>query len=1141
MVNNNQRFKKTKIALAVVLTMGLTACGVDGDEGSVSNTVSQSETEATQNVVADQKLTGTVTGAVFDTNGNPIVGAMVYLGTQQTTTSAGGIYVFNDVAVVNVVGVNSETNTVNEDNLAASLPVTIVVDGYLGGTVYVSPQAQVNNTGDGSATTVQTFVEGFTADAGTAVLPALTAKITGRLNDCAIDTDGDGFHEDPAVGVEVSFEVTDLSLSVTVDAPTVGSLLVLAVAEQFTATTDADGVFTAMVPADVTGNVLLEGWHLKAQADTNPVLSGFETEYDSVSTNIGTFEVCAVDLSSSEGNAAPMFASIDGATGESNAIFNDDNGQDTDGASGVDKASFATLGEGVVNDFVVRFTEALPNLTMDDTRLYLNGGVQSPASYTAELSATMDFITITFGEDLSAGDEVEIVIAQWLATDADGAAFEDNDSNSVHWDSAPVSTTRLTAYDSGNALYASARFVTFEKADPISEDASITLDGQVIDATADTDGGSSKLGMYSSAFADNQDGSAVIKQLNGQLETEARLAALAYALDDTVAVAVTVTHNEAFVTYSNASGDVEADVGVGIELSGTSGDFAVTGAVDGDVVEATATNAYGVELATSSVTLLDKIAPTTILQESYNITGAGAPKVLTGKLVVVDGDDAIVLGNGGENTGVLAATEAEVGNPLIFVQPRHLAGSNAGVTGAVRGTEFDGLTEDMTSRLDTGEVVVDGAPDAGDTMRVYDGRPIYDAGAYANWSAVAQDLGVAVSEDIAIVTDSTVTFGGTTAITAPKALLDVALNIDNQGLTDVDLVQISVADVVALANNDHNATLSFAGVIADTSDTANVADADSKAVVVFKDAFPPMVESARWDGTELTVVFNEAIETITDDTHRLVLINPVDDSKENIVLLSSADADTANAFVQSLDKTILTITTDSIISWVGDADVATEDEWMYDDDAAGDTGEEQHAILNWDEIEDANGNSWDQFNGGDADSGLDGDYTSNNDIQVNYERWEVNAPMFVAVNELGNLSVSFDLDANSFTAGIGDTTIVVEFTSTHALNLNDMFDGSIAGVVNANVDSVTGDVYSGAEVEAMLDYTFTSTATIDQSSSTATINGDRTVITFNLTLSAGGADTLDTIDLDSLTTTDTAVDEFGRTDTFGAITLPAAP
>ncbi|MCI2285021.1 carboxypeptidase-like regulatory domain-containing protein [Colwellia sp. MSW7] len=125
MVNKTQ-FYKTKVALAVVLSLGLAACGdSDGDEGSTST--SNTTVDAPQNSTSEQHgLTGTISGKVQDTNGRAVVGAMVYFMGQETTTDAGGNYVFADVLVTNLNG-NNDNGTGNEvDEIPSALTVTIM-------------------------------------------------------------------------------------------------------------------------------------------------------------------------------------------------------------------------------------------------------------------------------------------------------------------------------------------------------------------------------------------------------------------------------------------------------------------------------------------------------------------------------------------------------------------------------------------------------------------------------------------------------------------------------------------------------------------------------------------------------------------------------------------------------------------------------------------------------------------------------------------------------------------------------------------------------------------------------------------------------------------------------------------------------
>ena len=131
MVNKTQ-FYKTKVALAVVLSLGLAACGdSDGDAGSTS--VSESVVEGNGgNTVEQAQGTGSVQGTVLDTNGLPVMGATVSLAGQSVVTDASGYYYFTDVPVSGVSGANDS---------ATATPYTVTItapEGYAGATVSVT-------------------------------------------------------------------------------------------------------------------------------------------------------------------------------------------------------------------------------------------------------------------------------------------------------------------------------------------------------------------------------------------------------------------------------------------------------------------------------------------------------------------------------------------------------------------------------------------------------------------------------------------------------------------------------------------------------------------------------------------------------------------------------------------------------------------------------------------------------------------------------------------------------------------------------------------------------------------------------------------------------------------------------------------
>ena len=88
-----------KAALIGAITIPMVGC----DDAETYN--QQQYVEAESNFVQQQRqqLVGNVQGVVLDSNGNPLEGANVSIGTQTTTTDALGYYAFSDVAAVNVV------------------------------------------------------------------------------------------------------------------------------------------------------------------------------------------------------------------------------------------------------------------------------------------------------------------------------------------------------------------------------------------------------------------------------------------------------------------------------------------------------------------------------------------------------------------------------------------------------------------------------------------------------------------------------------------------------------------------------------------------------------------------------------------------------------------------------------------------------------------------------------------------------------------------------------------------------------------------------------------------------------------------------------------------------------------------------
>ena len=265
--------------LIATAAVGLVA-GCGGDDNVRSTSTTAGGTDSVSQPV------GNVVGNIQSTNGEPIEGATVSVGSRSATTGPGGDFEITDVPVTNTVGTVTNPGAVGNQ----FVPVSVVPpEGgdvtYAGATATVNPQAQIFNdtpivSAPSGATT--TFVDGYTASVGTIRLPALTTRVTGTLlssatglgvpntsvtldfADIAVDNDandGDG-NLTPADGTEVSYSVPLVSTQTDAD----GNFEFLSVAD------DACFVFRASnftMPVLVNGQAGIGGCDVPA--DGNPI------------------------------------------------------------------------------------------------------------------------------------------------------------------------------------------------------------------------------------------------------------------------------------------------------------------------------------------------------------------------------------------------------------------------------------------------------------------------------------------------------------------------------------------------------------------------------------------------------------------------------------------------------------------------------------------------------------------------------------------------------------------------------------------------------------------------------------------------------------------------------------------------------
>jgi hypothetical protein len=996
----------------------------------------------------------------------------------------------------------------------------------------------------------------------------LSAKITGYLTDCRVTT-----YDKVLENVVVAADILNLGTTAT-ETATPGATFELSVPNIAT-TTDVDGMWTLTLPADSVSNILTDGWGLDSDgvapvdaADSDGfssnqvIIAGQTSDNEQVTQSVGIIGVCPFQTPDTDvPNTPPQVTSVSDYYGADQLVDGPDAGTvaddnyythaDPDANATVDDSDtdltttdrhYGILKEGVVNDFTINFSEALVDLNEADLVVTLNNEAM-PEGTVIVLADDKTSATVTFPEDLEPEDLVDFYLPQWQAVDADGDGVVSEGEDYIDLGLSLDGTTKV-------GTYVRVSFCIFSR--PDHEEASILIGPQIIDADADEDATFAALADYSSSFADNIDGTTALEQLNGQAETAGRLDALAEEIllttDAGTGTEITVDVNDARIEFSDKAGSVTvvASTGTPGALTGTSGVFEVADTVDGATVTATASNIFGVVQGTASVvTVTDQIAPTTVLQENYGITAALAPKAGI-PMVTSSSTTGVTFGNGGEATDGIAAVAGTVGNPIIYVQPRHLVARGSDLTTFTeRGNEFDALNEDMDDRLATGETT--------DVIGIFADRPAYDRQAFAAWDAQSQRIGVSISEEFSVISGAVMgTADISTAITNPTALNGVSIDVDNNNLAaDVDLAAINVADVVNLANVDHGGVLSFANVIQDTAGTPNVAlpgqgsAGGANAQVVFQDAFPAMVESAEWDGTNFTIVFNEgvAVPTGTDtlDLHVVDARDATGATKTAITLDAGETDDTVEGYFEYNASTftlVVNVSTGVEALFAGSS--TADEEYFYADDIAGSSSEEQHAVLNWDSLEDLNGNSWLEFNGGVLANGLEAGDT---DLTDN-ARYEVNAPVFLAVNTLGQLDVDLDFDNTTYNKRTinaiadSDDAVTLLLTSTYPLDLDATFnagaDASITNLTNAGVAGTTnGLILSGAAIDFLL---VEGDFTIDTAASTGLVSKDRMTISFNIVVqnAATGAATDYIEAADTVTINNTALDVANQaTDTLG--------
>jgi len=229
---------------------------------------------------------------------------------------------------------------------------------------------------------------------------------------------------------------------------------------------------------------------------------------------------------------------------------------------------------------------------------------------------------------------------------------------------------------------------------------------------------------------------------------------------------------------------------------------------------------------------------------------------------------------------------------------------------------------------------------------------------------------------------------------------------------------------------------------------------------VISDAMPPMVEMAVYNGSNLTITFNEAVMLNPTGTTTVVTLGG------NAIGMSEDSKAVHNA--KATDKNILVIpfTSDNVADMREVSRTSVFSLGEYDeaglDSAAADAGD--HATLDFSNVQDLFGNSWAK------------------------DSANLTAPTFAAYDSLGQIvgtpSPSVLTENTAFAS-----SVTITYTFTHAMDINAML-GEGFGVIDENTN------ISGTQVSNIM--TLSGVANIDTTLTSATINAAGTVLTVRL-------------------------------------------
>ena len=910
------------VAAAAVLVTSFTGCNntttrstTDVDSNDTSISTSTSTTSGISNHI--NTPTGTVTGSVVDTNGIPLAGVKVFVAGQEARTDAGGVYTVSDVAVTNTRGTNNK-------EITSTLPITIAaptINGkdYLGATVTVTPQAQQISSGDSDTAMTTTnsspntnFIDGYLVSAGTVTLPKLNGKVKGVFENAA--------NGERLKGIRICLDLNQDSLSLGLgnnNALQTSGTVHYATPSFCTFTTEGGKFEISDVASDISLRYQVANWTVSDQQGFGS--GATVTVRDTVVTNIGELSGTHIVVSD---NINPRVVSITGQI---------------DGS-----VSRVMLEDDIRNNFVVNFSEILAFAVdfpdNDFTKSVIvkagpRGALRDINVTKIDIGANKRSIIITLASDLKKGEDLDINLLITDFKDTAGNFLALNPAAAVNYDVPRTQIVRLQAqiFQDLNT-----------KAPAVTDKGQLTEDTR-FETIDDNDAGIlSTIPAFNDVYDANQNN--IISQLNARgsavrLQKLGRIAVNTLTvLEDEARIIFTPSEASRYrISYTsvNGSNDITPKINptkiigatlmpltsvekyVEVVASSKAPIEMVIERVNslGDKIVITPLDDLGYAGTFKTITLTDKVEPTTVIQRAYNIAGA---RTTVGGIVS--------FGEGGELSKI---GEVSAGTPYLPITACLL--DNLTATGAVlngrNSPDYNYEKELFIFNKD-----IDNTDPAEKISNAYDST----AYPLMNTSRI---VGVAFSENISGTTISPKYNGTSGLLTKFEVNNDVSID-DNHinGVNNVDLIDMSVSNVITLATKDHNSIIDYAGIKDVSGNTATVAK------VVIQDKMPPFVTKAGYDGTTVSITFNEVVTLRNEDKFTI--------GGNNLIAKVATYHPGSPNYVLSNDKKTLDISIAEFPNLTRlDFDLGTYSESAYK------SGTKQHAKLLW-TIGDIYGNNW---------------------------------------------------------------------------------------------------------------------------------------------------------------------------------------